>query len=232
MRSVKRGVRRALRRFDRDISRFSASPAGRRLRILELAGVDLVLDVGANAGQYGAALRESGFRGRIVSFEPQPEVFARLFELASGDPAWTCQNIALGDREGSAELGVGKLSRMSSLLPLRPSLDSGARITVPVRRLDAIARDVLRPDDRPLLKIDTEGYELEVLRGAGAVLRQVRVVEAELLLEPIYEGQPRLDAVIDHLASEGFRLADLVPGYFHWETGRLTYADGIFTRDG
>ena len=75
----------------------------RRERLFETLGTDLVLDVGANAGQYGVEIRRNGYTGRIVSFEPASETFARLREACHADPLWTARQLAMGSEPGSGD---------------------------------------------------------------------------------------------------------------------------------
>lgn len=233
---VKRAAKALLRRLDRELVRRSTSYDAARARILELARVDVVLDVGANVGQYGLRLREWGFTGRIVSFEPQREQFDRLAALAARDGNWDCFRLALGPDDAEAELTVTGRSEMSSLLSVlddvaeSPDWRPVGTEVVPTRRLDSFAAEVLQDGERAFLKLDVQGYELEVLRGAAETLRRVEGVESELLLAPLYEGQADYHDVVARLEAEGFRLVALSPGHFHFPSGRLGDMDVIFMR--
>jgi FkbM family methyltransferase len=233
---MKRPAKRLLRRLGLDVRPASVSTAARRGRILEVHGIDVVLDVGANVGQYGRLLRDSGYPGRIVSFEPQREQFELLQEAAGRDPAWECRQLALGERDGDAVLHVGGHSETSSFLPVLEELHEvdawrpAGSEPVPIRRLDSVAAEVIGDHERPYLKLDVQGYELAVLEGARATLGRVRAVEAELAVVPQYAGQPSYREVIDALDAEGFELAYVDPGYFHWQSGHLVYVDGFFVR--
>src|SRR5947208_7206134 len=94
-------LRHALRRHGLDLRRWRP-PDERRAALLESEGIDLVLDVGANRGQYAESLRARGYSGRIVSFEPLGAAHAELAAKAAGDPLWDCLKLGLGDRDGSA----------------------------------------------------------------------------------------------------------------------------------
>jgi FkbM family methyltransferase len=234
---MKRAAKALLRRLDRDLVRRSTSYPASRARILELAAIDVVLDVGANVGQYAQSLREWGFRGRIVSFEPQTEQFRELAALAARDGNWDCLRLALGPDDGEAELTITGRSEMSSLLHVRKHVAAAsddwrpvATEVVPTRRLDSIADDVLNEGERTFLKLDVQGYELGALGGAPETLRRVEGVETELSLAPLYEGQSYYHDVIDLIESAGFELAALKPGHFHFPSGRLGDLDVIFMR--
>jgi FkbM family methyltransferase len=208
------------------------------VRVLDRHEVTVVLDVGANVGQYARRLRQGGWSGRIVSFEPLPAVHAGLTAAAAGDPAWEVPApLALGDRDGELTLNISAESDMSSALPFRPEmaelLDSaGYRGTtvVPLRRLDGVFPAHVRDGDRPFLKIDTQGFEPAVLDGAQAVLDRLVGLQMELALVPVYEGEIVWQAMIAQLAGLGFQPVLFFPGYFNRRTARLMSMDGIFIR--
>lgn len=213
----------------------SLSPADRRARLLSTYDVDLVVDVGANAGQYASSLRAAGYERRIASFEPLSEPYRRLAAASAEDAAWDSWQLALGARSGIAPINVAQDTRNSSLLAvgehhLRAVPDSRALgvETVGVERLDVLWPRIADGARSPYLKLDTQGYELEVLHGASAVLGAIVLVEAELSLLPTYEAGPLFGDVVAFLAEHGF-----VPIAFEGvlddvETGEMLQADAIF----
>jgi FkbM family methyltransferase len=210
----------------------------RRVRLLASRGVNLVLDVGGNIGQYALRTRSAGYRGRIVSFEPLRSAYAELSARTATDPEWDCRRQALGSSPGEAEIHVSQNSYSSSLLEIEDrhleSAPESAYVgseSVSVVGLDEIWDDVVRPGERPYLKLDVQGFELEVLRGAERSLSKVIGVESELSLVPLYEGAPLHREVIDHLEAAGFRLAGLEPEFFDPETAELLQVQGIFVRE-
>src|SRR3954463_14824781 len=86
--------------------------------VLERLDVDVVIDVGANYGQYRALLREIGFAGRIVSFEPVARPFEHCARLATEDPAWDVHRLAIGRRDQRRKIKVGSSEDFSSFLAL------------------------------------------------------------------------------------------------------------------
>jgi FkbM family methyltransferase len=208
--------------------------------VLEHFRISCVLDVGANVGQYGALLREWGYLGRIVSFEPQASSHAALQQRAAANPAWqVAPRMALGARDGEIELEVSAESDMSSILPqgallrrLSPSSAVVRKETVPLRRLDAVAGSYLAPEERVFLKIDAQGYEAEVLAGAGALLERITGVQLEMALVPLYEGERPFRAMLDQLAALGFEPYLFLPGYFERKLARQLQLDGVFMRAG
>jgi len=207
-------------------------------QFLERRQVDLVLDVGANIGQFAQRLREAGFRGRIVSLEPLSEAHEALVCMSEKDPDWIiAPRAAIGDSDGETTIHVSRNLVSSSLLEMA---DLHRRITPsahytnaePVRlaRLDTIARDYVVDASAVFLKIDTQGYEWPVIEGARGLLDKVVGMQVELSVSPLYEGQMLLDEIVELLRKEGFRLCGLIPGLSDASSGTLLQVDGIFMR--
>ena len=205
------------------------------MALLRSHDISTVLDVGANTGQYASEIRRWGFRGRIESFEPTPAAFEQLTRAAAADPGWVCHQLALGDREGTAELNVTANAASSSLRGVtidQRRREPGATVvqvlSVPITRLDSFA--LALPQQGMLLKLDVQGYEDAVLRGAEAILPKISLVECELSLLPLYENQPLLADMLNALGQNGFHLRALNPGYYDVKTGEILQYDGIFAR--
>ena len=146
-------IQRALRAVGLEVRRLrrgAPPPFAPLVLSRHLEGVDVVLDVGANVGQFGRQVRQHGYTGRIVSFEPQHDAYRELCAAAAGDDAWECVEVALGEREGELTLHIAGNSKASSLLEMTSvhvdvaptSGYIGEQPTV-VRPLDAL--DVLDP---------------------------------------------------------------------------------------
>lgn len=232
-----RSVHRLLHRFGIDVVRHpgTTSTLGRRLGHFRAWRIDLVVDVGANSGQYGLTIRTMGYHGPIVSIEPLPEAFATLARRTAKDPSWRAIHVALGRSETRAPLFVAENSYSSSLFPTTveheraaPAARSTRQVEVEVRRLDAIAGDVIGLSRRPLLKLDAQGSELDILEGAGASLDRFAATHVELSIVPMYAGGPLMADIIDWLAKRGFVLADLEPEFSDPATGRLMQVNGVF----
>ncbi|MGE4180835.1 MAG: FkbM family methyltransferase [Limisphaerales bacterium] len=234
--SLRIQLREWLRRRGYDLHRYALEldPAERRRRMLASARIDLVLDVGANEGQYAMELRKLGYTGRIVSFEPIREVGERLQAGLGADRDWEFRGMALGSSDGAATLQVGAESATSSLLKPSEYLVNRAAHARSVRSEEVrVARldTVFEPSwggRRIWLKLDTQGFEMEVLRGATESLPKVRIVQLELSLRPLYEGEPAFLEVAHWLAGRGFGLVGLEPGFVEASTGRLLQSDVFF----
>lgn len=235
-------VKSLLRRVGYDVVRFDpeSSDLAKIVFAIRHLQTDLVLDVGAGDGQYAGALRACGYRGRIVSFEPLAGAHRRLQRQAADDAAWTVHpRCAVGDRSGSATLHVAANGVSSSLLPMLPlhaEAEPGSAYVgteqVALVRLDDVAPAFLSGAASPLLKIDTQGTEDAVLRGAEAVLQSCRAVQLEMSVVPLYAGAPAWEALIATLRTHGFEPWTLLPGFVDRRNGRTLQIDAIFVRGG
>jgi len=237
---ITRVLKRTLRQLGVEVSRCDPrlSPPEALARLFATQGVDLVFDVGANVGNYGRELRASGFKGRIVSFEPRKAAHAALVEKASHDPRWVvAPAMALGNAEGEAEIHIAGNSASSSIREMTRLHEQAApesryvgKENIQLRRLDSVFADYVGDSSCPFLKIDTQGYELEVLDGARSCLERFAGIRAELSLSELYKGQTLwLDFAL-RLKREGFQLANLFPVFSDYATGRLLQVDGVFFR--
>jgi FkbM family methyltransferase len=237
---VKSAVRELVRRAGFDIIRYhrgSSSVDGRRSILMRRRRIELVIDVGANVGPYARQLRSLGYKGRIVSFEPLPGAFATLARAAARDAAWECFPIALGPIESRAALNVAGNSVSSSILPMlerhvraAPASACRGTVDVEVRPLDSFLENFGIPGSRTHLKLDVQGYEMSVLKGAQRTLSAIDLLELEVSLVPLYEGQPLFREVIEPLEQQGFQLVSLDPGFADPSTGHLLQLDAILER--
>jgi FkbM family methyltransferase len=191
--------------------------------LLRQLQVDVVLDIGANIGQYGTLLRKEGYRGDIHSFEPIASIFEMLKQTAEGDKNWFVHKMAMGDKEGQRTINIMESSDFSSFL--KPNEFSEhhreyglkskivAQENVVTSTVDAFVRarsDELR-DKRILLKMDTQGFDHEVFKGALESMKQVVAIQSEISFIPIYEGMPTYLDSFRLYEQNGFRISGLYP---------------------
>jgi FkbM family methyltransferase len=229
-----------LHRFGLDLVRHpgSTSTVGRRWGHFREWGIDLVVDVGANTGQYGRSIRAMGYRGRIVSLEPLPAAYQQLERAARADDDWRTVKVGLGRRDAKASLHVAANSYSSSFfaptaahLGADPAVEQIGSVEVEVRRLEGMADALVGAARRPLLKLDTQGSELDILEGTGDAMRRFVALHVELSLVPMYEGAPLMADVVDWLERRGYVVAELEPELSDPAGGRLLQVNGLFVRD-
>jgi FkbM family methyltransferase len=179
-----------------------------------------VLDVGANIGQYGFFLRQIGYTGHIVSFEPVQAVFEELLNNSMNDPKWTCFNVALSDETKCNEINVYEGSQFSSFLKISEYANSkwsdlghGKKEVVKLVRLDEIFHELKNKllCKHFYLKLDTQGFDLNVFRGAGESLRHINAMQSELSLISVYDGMERSFAGIEQYIEAGFFISGMFP---------------------
>lgn len=188
--------------------------------LLARLDIDCVFDVGANVGQYHDFLRERVlYEGKIVSFEPVARHVELLRERARDDADWHIEGYALGARDEQMAINVMVSDQFSSFLEpdhgrVREFADLNvpcARETVTVRTLDVVlpALQERLGFDRPYLKLDTQGFDIEVLRGAGDSLPTVQALQTEASVLGIYKGMPGYMDTLRHLDGLGFDITGM-----------------------
>lgn len=209
---------------------------GRRMKLMRSYGIDLVLDVGANTGQFATRMREMGYTGEIVSFEPMSAAYEHLANSSRNDYSWSCRHFALGDFESDTNIHVSGNSVSSSILPMLPEHEKHAPAshvtneeTIRVKRMDALPEwPEWRCRDGIWLKIDVQGYENHVLSGASGCLNDISAIQLELSLRPLYAQQLTIMPMMEQLAVLGFDPVAFEPGFTDKTTGEFLQVDGIF----
>lgn len=206
---------------------------GRTIDEMSRHRIDLVLDVGANRGFYAKHLRMLGYAGEIFSFEPDASTFAHLKAKAEGDPSWRVFNCALGDAPGEIEFNLirtGEETVLSSVL--KPLGDLPTTVSrVPVRTIEEVLRAENRATGKRIfLKMDTQGYDINVFRGIGDV-QGIVLLQSELSVVPLYEGMPHYTDVLMGYETAGFELLDLFVVNRTPSGGVLEY-DALMSRSG
>jgi len=187
-------------------------------RVISDYAVDAIIDVGANEGGFGASVRSLGFTGDIYSFEPVAESFRKLSLAATNDPQWTVFKFALGAEENESLINVSKFSQFSSLLNANDygnsweNMKVESREKIRVRTLDNCFLEGLIPQYKSiLLKMDTQGFDLQVFKGANKSLEKTCCMLTELSLIPLYSGMPHYLEALSAYESKGFSVSGFYP---------------------
>jgi hypothetical protein len=139
--------------------------------------------------------------------------------------------MGLGSKDSSLTMNVHEMDVLSSFLEKIETLNGSSSIEVDVKRLDGIWTDILGENSRPFVKMDTQGFEMEIITGLGDRASEVIGWQIELSVEPLYKGQPRIEDVIGTMRSLEVSLWKIVPGLRVPSTLRSLEYDGIFFRN-
>ena len=234
-------IKKILRSMGCDIVRYqpSAQPRDHRKQLYQQHAVNVVLDVGANTGQYAAELRRNmGYTGKLVSFEPVRASFDKLEQDAEHDAQWQTRHCALGDEDGEAEINVAGNSVSSSIRDMLPNHMEAApesefvgKENIQVKKLDTVFDEFCQAGDVVYLKIDTQGFEKQVIDGAKESLPKIKLLEVEMSLSPLYDGELPMHEMHEFLHGLGYSLVSLEPGFTDPKTGKMMQVDGIFQRN-
>ncbi|MHB8423500.1 MAG: FkbM family methyltransferase [Leptospirales bacterium] len=180
-------------------------------KLLTVLDINCVIDVGANRGQFAGELRKIGFQGQIISFEPIKQEFDVLSQSFEKDPKWKGYQIALGSEEKKMNIHIPRLTVMSSLLDFANDRNDIECQNIEVKRLDSIFSVIARDLEKPkvFLKMDTQGYDLEVFKGSEGCMDQIRGLQSELSIQPLYKNMPHYLEALSNYEDAGFELFNL-----------------------
>lgn len=197
--------------------------------------INCLLDVGANVGLYGHAVRYSGYSNEIISFEPLSDSFKQLEKLSSKDNNWKALNFALGDFDGETDINISDDSVSSSLLPktnefkeMFPNIRYSKTEKIKVCKLDSIFDEICK-NKRVFLKLDTQGFEKNILDGAINSMQMISGLQIELSVQQLYENELLFNEMFSYIQSLGFNLKVIEEGWY--KDNEIVQFDGIFFRD-
>lgn len=207
----------------------------RKMALLRRLEVNLVIDAGANRGQYASDMRRLGYKGRIVSLEPHPVVYPELCKTMSGDPAWSGLNVAIGEQDGEVELFTPSITEVSSLLPAvgagqTEGWKTQDRTKVRQRAMRTLMSEVAGASDVVHWKLDVQGYEQQALHGAGDALSRCVSLELELSTVPLYHGETSMPAVLFWLHQAGYDVHSLEPICVDHRHGQILQVETLMVR--
>jgi FkbM family methyltransferase len=240
MSSIKHKARKILWRFGYDFSRFEpiSHTIARKIKLFQHNNIDIVLDIGANVGQFSQQIREDiGYTKKIISFEPLSSAFKILKEKSKNDINWDVFNFALGDVEEEQTINISNNSDSSSILEMLPShLENApdskfiAQETVKVKRLDTIINGICSRSNKIFMKIDTQGYEKKVLDGAKNTLKKIDTIQIEMSLVPLYDGELLFHQMHMIMSDLGYGIVSIEPTFLNPTTGQVLQVDAIYQR--
>lgn len=184
--------------------------------ILKQYEIDLVLDVGANQGQYGQMLRKLGYKGEIISFEPVKSAYEKLKESTKKDNLWKVFKLGLSDQKGAAQINVFGSSVFSSLL--KPNefgqnsfkkMERSVAEEIDLDTLDNFLNANHIKNKRIFLKMDTQGHDLNVFLGTKNSIANIVGVQSEISFQPIYENMPNYHESLKEYEKAGFMVTGL-----------------------
>lgn len=232
---MKKIIQNFLRKRGIQITRYPQHDSVRRMKLLQHYNIDCLFDIGANEGQYAREMRDLGYRHLIVSFEPLSDAFVKLKANASGDANWQVQHAALGAENTTTQINVAGNSLSSSLLEMKdahlqcaPESRYIRKEDVEVKKLDSIFDQFCKEGSNVMLKIDTQGFEKNVIDGARNVLPQIKLIQLEMSLVELYVSELLFREMLDFMEGIGFELVSLENGFSNPKTGELLQVDGVF----
>jgi FkbM family methyltransferase len=202
-------------------------------RMLNKFNINVIFDIGANEGQFGGFIRDLGYKGHLVSFEPLTTAYQQLINNSKNDPLWkVAPQMAIGDEDGEITINIANNSESSSVLNMLDShtqADGGSVYIgsekVRISKLDSVYSNFVDNNSKVFLKIDTQGFEDRVLRGAGKLLERTVGLQLELSLVPLYSNQKLFDELTAQLKDIGFEIWSINPVFSDPKTGRQLQVD-------
>ena len=197
-----------------------------------------IYDIGANEGQFAKELRYYGYAHKIISFEPLSIEHATLNNNSKSDKNWEVyERVAIGDENKNIEINISKNSVSSSILNIKnehidaaPESKFVSKQKVNQVKLNDVFKKISKNLSNSFLKIDTQGYEFQVLKGADQVLSNFKGVLVEVSLAELYEGQKNWIDIIEYLKSLGFKIWSIDRGFTNKKNGKTLQVDLVFFR--
>jgi FkbM family methyltransferase len=206
--------------------------------LIKKNNINLVLDVGANIGQFGLDLRKAGYEGEIISFEPIKECYEQL--VSNADKNWQIHNYALGDNETTEDINISKKTVFSSILEtsdfgkenFSESIGLTEKQRIQIYKLDDVLHNLTNNinNKKIFLKLDTQGYDSKVLVGATNTLNYVSAIQTEVSCKAIYKDTPAHYETLKKLSDLGFGITGIFPLSHDDQSMELLEFDCVLTR--
>ncbi len=232
---MKKFINTYLQKLGYQVNRYPDADFRRRLQFMKDYKINKILDVGANTGQFAMYFRKYGFDGEIISFEPLTSAFNQMRVNAKNDEKWRQYNFALGNENGAGIINISSNSYSSSINEIHDTHKNAAPDSIyvgnekiEIKRLDDIFKNYYTDDDRIFLKVDTQGYEKNVVDGANNSIQKIILIQLEMSIIPLYKDEMLLPDMIKYLNEKNFELIFIENGFSHPKTQHLLQVDGVF----
>ena len=211
---------RSAREFFSRVSSSLDSPFPSIVQNLKDSNVSIVFDVGANVGQFGLDIRRRGFDGLIVSYEPVQKSFGFLSQTIKQHQPWKAFQLGLGEVESERLINIsGNDGLSSSLLQMGsthlenfPGSATVSQQTISISTIDKELEILGALPQELLLKLDVQGFEAEVLKGASQSLFKIPLCYLEVSITPLYEGEVTFLPILMELSNFGHEVVDVFRG--------------------
>lgn len=236
---IKKIILNLINKFGYSIEKYKDSePTENIVKLINRYKINLIIDGGANEGQYSKRILGNGYKKNIISFEPIISAHNKLQANAKDFPNWVVgPRCALGNENKEISINVSKNIVSSSILGIRnetiefaPETEYIRKEKVQLRTLNSYYNEYFKNEDNIFLKLDVQGFEKMVLEGASEILPLVKGIQLETSLFRLYDNEPIIEEMITYVKGLGYELFDLSPGYRNSSTNRLTQVDCIFIR--
>ena len=197
--------------------------------------INVLLDVGANEGQFAKKVRSYGYSEKIISFEPLHNVYERLISNTKKDKNWIHKNLAIGDFNGETYINVSNYSLSSSILQMsdlhleaKKNSEFISKHKIQIEKIDTFISKNDIKSSNIFLKVDTQGTEHQVIKGADNNLDNIRGILCELSLNELYLGQKLWIEIIESMKAKNFEVWYLEKGFQHPKNNKVLQLDCIF----
>ncbi len=179
--------------------------------------IDLIIDVGAHKGEFAIETLKENFKGTIISFEPQPQIYKTLLENSRKYNNWHIhERCGIGKKNKNLNLNIMNESTCSSffaptknLLTIDPNTKIVKKEKTKILSLNNLFLKNYKIKKNTFLKIDTQGYDKFVLDGASKILKKILYVQMELAIEPLYKSEVNYERMIKYMKKRGFIIWNL-----------------------
>lgn len=206
-------------------------------RCIKKFQIDCFWDIGANIGQTGLSLREHGYKGNILSFEPQEEAYNKLLKTSFKDPNWRIyEKCGLG-KNGFKKINISQNSVSSSFLEMEnlhletnPESKFIKKEDVKIVSLYEAFIKEKRKFKNNFLKIDTQGYEKEILESGENILNNFIGISCEISVQPLYKNEAKFLDIISYLNTKGYEIYSVHNSYYEINYGQTFSIDIVFIK--